>query len=57
MIREPRPMPKPETPVIDAHNRMTRDWYDWLREMDRVTRDLIRSNADHETRIADLETP
>lgn len=55
MIREPRPLPKPETPLMAPNGLMTRDWYDYFRELDRVTRELVRSNEDHEIRITILE--
>lgn len=64
MIRDPRALPKPETPLMGQNGLMTRDWYDYFREQDRAIRDLITtSNAgaivleDFELRITDLETP
>lgn len=41
MIREPRTLPKPETPVIGTNNRMTRDWYDYFREWDTAMRSVV----------------
>ncbi|WMT88278.1 hypothetical protein NO932_06615 [Pelagibacterium sp. 26DY04] len=58
MIRSPRPLPDPNIAIIDLRTgRLTREWYQYIREIDTAVRALIDSEADHETRISDLETP
>lgn len=56
-IKAPRPLPKPDTPVLQPNGLMARAWYDYFRELDDATRKLIAASNDYETRITDLETP
>lgn len=55
MIREQRPIPPPNVPLVEPNGLMSREWYDYFRDLDRVTRELVRSNEDHEIRITTLE--
>lgn len=64
MIKAPRPLPKPDTPVLHTNGLMARAWYDYFRELDFALRALVESDAllteqvsQHEDRITDLETP
>lgn len=65
MIRTPQRLPDPNTAWVDIRTgRPTREFYQYMRELDQAVRELTeKSNSDaivledFELRITDLETP
>lgn len=65
MIKAPQRLPDPTAAWVDIKTgRPTREFYQYMRELDQAARELItKSNADaivledFELRITDLETP
>lgn len=58
MIRGPQKLPDPNVRWIDpATGRPTREFYQYMKEVDAVLRALIVTADDLETRVVALENP
>lgn len=57
MIKLPQRLPDPFTRMVEADGRLSKEWYQYFREMDFAVRALIAASEDHETRINELENP
>lgn len=55
MIDKPRKLPEPTARWIDPDGKPSREFYQYLRDLDGKVRDLIDVSNDHETRITVLE--
>ena len=54
-IQKPTALPPPTVKLVGPDGAMTKDWYDWFRNLDDKLRKTVEAVNDHETRIAALE--
>lgn len=55
MINKPQKLPEPTARWSEADGKPTREFYQYMRDLDARLRELIDAVNDHETRITTLE--
>lgn len=55
MIEKPQKLPEPTARWVDQNGRPTKEFFQYLRDIDGKVRELIDVSNDHETRITVLE--